>query len=417
MQYSKYEVFAYQVLHYLVTTHNYQIVRVEQHKDDIWLMNSKHEEYPVIRISSKSNDVTFEDTQYIRNVHRVILELISREGPILILNTNPESSPINNATFTQVRITPEGISDERLVQQFSGIQEVVHEVIDAEVECIKLTKSIEEAQIDKAKELPKKSRFKKIPKLTGILMLICLIYTVGFFALSFFIKDSILTSIAAGAFYKMNVVAANEYWRLFTSGFLHVDLFQLLISLYALFIIGRLCESAFSKSKYLIIFISSILVGNICLLVMSPNVVASGMSGGIMGLLGAYIILLIENKSMKHPLVRITMLRILYVVFFLCIYPGISIMGNIGGFITGCLLGIIMSPDYRWVDIRKHCKIASGMLVICLGVFVFKTTLVEPSYHEIDEKIVNIYKNTPLNFYGTYLESRYNLQYKKESSI
>ena len=84
MQISEYDLFAYQLLHYLVVQQHYRIVRVQQHKDDLWLMNENHQVYPVIRISSSGNAGTFADTDYVRNVHRIILNLMHREGPMLI---------------------------------------------------------------------------------------------------------------------------------------------------------------------------------------------------------------------------------------------------------------------------------------------------------------------------------------------
>ena len=36
MQISEYDLFAYQLLHYLVVQQHYRIVRVQQHKDDLW---------------------------------------------------------------------------------------------------------------------------------------------------------------------------------------------------------------------------------------------------------------------------------------------------------------------------------------------------------------------------------------------
>ena len=50
MQISEYDLFAYQLLHYLVVQQHYRIVRVQQHKEDLWLMNENHKVYPVIRI-------------------------------------------------------------------------------------------------------------------------------------------------------------------------------------------------------------------------------------------------------------------------------------------------------------------------------------------------------------------------------
>ena len=109
-----YDLYTMQLLHYLITQYDYTVVKVQQHNEDIWLMNARSQDYPVLRICNKENACTLSDTDYIRNVHRLILNLIHREGPVMILNVHPDSAPIENPLLTQIRITKDQVSNPSL---------------------------------------------------------------------------------------------------------------------------------------------------------------------------------------------------------------------------------------------------------------------------------------------------------------
>ena len=225
MQISEYDLFAYQLLHYLVVQQHYRIVRVQQHKDDLWLMNENHQVYPVIRISSSGNAGTFADTDYVRNVHRIILNLMHREGPMLILNTNPQSSPVHNAFLTQICITPSALSEPQLTSVFHGIDRVVHRVADPDKESSTLMAQVEEAELKQQQDFIKKARKKSIPRCTVAIMAICTIFLVLEYLLAYLDGNMESAIVAVGGYYKMSIVAAHEYWRILSGGFVQ-DLLQ-----------------------------------------------------------------------------------------------------------------------------------------------------------------------------------------------
>lgn len=77
--------------------------------------------------------------------------------------------------------------------------------------------------------------------------------------------------VAVGGFYKMSIVAAHEYWRILSGGFVHNDVVHFVISLYALYATGKLCEQRLGRGWYMAIFLSSVILGNAAQLIAAPN--------------------------------------------------------------------------------------------------------------------------------------------------
>lgn len=414
MELTQYDIFAYQILHYLVVKQNYQIVRVQQHQDDLWLMNAKQERFPVIRISSKSNAGTLSDTEYIRNVHRLILNLIHREGPIMIFNTNPDSTPIENEIMTQIRITPDEISNQEITKTFKDIDHILHDVDDYQAEFATLSKEVEEIQLHRQNELFKKTKAQKIPKITIGFMIFSGIYSLLVVGFTLLLRNTAVAAVVSGAFYKMNIVAAHEYWRLISAGFLHIEPLSLLVNLYGLYSIGKYSEQIFTKLQFVVIFLVSMIVGNIFLLIGGTNVIAGGLSGSILGLFGAYMSILISHRTIHHPLVKLSLFNIGWSVFLVMLFSNISILGLMGSLVSGILLGLMFDTNSRWAQMKIHIKIAGSIALLSLGYMGFMVKRVDPLEYDLDTNIIDVYRHTSMNWYADYLQRSYQTQYRME---
>lgn len=95
--------------------------------------------------------------------------------------------------------------------------------------------------------------------------------------------------------YKFNVGAImnrKEYIRLLSAGFLHADLMHLLFNMMTLYFFGPVILEGFGAVGFIIIYIGSILLGNIFSLFIyqkQPWYSAIGASGGVSGILFAAI--------------------------------------------------------------------------------------------------------------------------------
>lgn len=409
------DIYAYQLLHFLVTKHRYQIVTIKQQRQDIWLMNAAAPQYPVIRLSAHSNADTLSNTDYLRNAHRAILDIIHRESKLFIINTNIDSSPIDNDFLTQVKILPNVLSDTSLVEIFPGIDQVVHEVEDNQKEYAKLTRSLEEMQMRQIKKQRRTSDvIKHMPRVTGITAIICIIYWLLTNMASIYLESDLLAGILCGGYYKMNIVALHEYWRLLTSGFMHVDILHLLMNLMALLNVGMVCEKIFKRWQYIVILLASIVVGNMFVFLTEGNLFACGISGGIFGLLGAFIASLFENGSIRHPMIKATVIRLLTLNILISLLPNISLFAHLGGFLCGVFLGIIFVPSKRWIALKKHVTICFTILVAFMAGYATRIHVVDPQDKALDISLLQSVRGLGIDWYADHMQNGYAKYYSEE---
>lgn len=127
----------------------------------------------------------------------------------------------------------------------------------------------------------------------------------------------------------------HEYWRLLTSGFLHVDLLHILLNMYVLYWVGRLLEPAIGRPRFLAIYFTGLLAGSLGVLIVSPLNATMGASGAIFGLMGAAFAEA-HRRGLEPVRNQLLMLIVVNLVLTLSI-SGISIGAHIGGLIGGVL--------------------------------------------------------------------------------
>jgi membrane associated rhomboid family serine protease len=135
-------------------------------------------------------------------------------------------------------------------------------------------------------------------------------------------------------------VADGDYWRLVTSGFLHVQITHILLNMLSLFWLGRMIEPALGHAKFVAIYLASLLAGSLGVMILSPDELTLGASGAIYGLLGAAIVMA-RNRNIS--LIQSGLLPILAINFiFTLSVPGISLGGHLGGLIGGLVATFVV---------------------------------------------------------------------------
>jgi rhomboid protease GluP len=144
-----------------------------------------------------------------------------------------------------------------------------------------------------------------------------------------------------------SLVRGGEYWRLLSATFLHGSLQHFLGNALALFILGMVCEHAFGKRQFVILYVASALAGSLVSIVTSagPSV---GASGAIFGLQGAAIVLFYGYRDQLHVRDK----RIGFVLFVWAVAnilgglvtPYIDNGAHIGGALGGSLVARAMHP-------------------------------------------------------------------------
>jgi rhomboid protease GluP len=177
--------------------------------------------------------------------------------------------------------------------------------------------------------------------------------------------------IAAGALVR-NGVAAGEYWRLLTAPWLHGSAGHLIGNGVALYILGMVCEAAFGRAQYVVLYVWSGLAGSLVSMLLGegPSV---GASGAIFGLQGAAIVLL--RREHDRLLVRdrrvglVLLLWALYTIAGGLTTPYIDNGAHIGGALGGALLAtrlhpVVLSPmpPERAAAVRRWLWLVGALL-------------------------------------------------------
>jgi membrane associated rhomboid family serine protease len=139
-------------------------------------------------------------------------------------------------------------------------------------------------------------------------------------------------------------VAAGQYWRLFTSMFLHANLVHIALNAYALFLFGHVIEQELGRVRFALIYLTTGLFASaVSYAFAQPGQVGIGASGAIFGLFGAFFA---YNYRRRHQ--ALAAARIQQMVFLLVInlvlglsIPGIDWHAHAGGFVAGLAAGAI----------------------------------------------------------------------------
>jgi membrane associated rhomboid family serine protease len=158
-------------------------------------------------------------------------------------------------------------------------------------------------------------------------------------------------------------VAAGDWWRLLTSGFMHAGLAHLLFNMFSLYILGGLLEPAVGRLRFAIIYFVALLCGSLGVLLVSPNEVTVGASGAIFGLMGAAIVVL-RHRGIDVMASGLPFWLGLNLVLTFGV-SGISIGGHIGGLIGGTVCAAVIYELPRYV--RGLPRYAPTVLAAALG--------------------------------------------------
>lgn len=146
------------------------------------------------------------------------------------------------------------------------------------------------------------------------------------------------------------LIAAGEYWRLFSAMFLHIGLMHLFFNGYALLAIGTELERLIGPGRFLAIYLLGGLFGNLASYAFTVNL-AAGASGAILGLIGALATFFTLYRRQLGAWGRGRLANILFLIalnlFLGFTQPGIDNLAHLGGLLSGLGLGWALAPRYR----------------------------------------------------------------------
>ena len=251
---------------------------------------------------------------------------------------------------------------------------------------------------------------------TNVIIAIC--FVIWLFIQLFPSDSTITNSILIGAFYKPFVLAG-EYWRLLTAGFVHVDLWHLAMNMMALFSLGKIFEPLLGVRRYLLILIPSIIVGSLFVLASPENSFVVGLSGGIYGLLAAYITLILRTGGWRMPPVRAALMNMLFINLLLNFLPNISVHAHLGGFVTGLIMyGFITTEKEEIYKRINHIVALTGLVVVlCFISWQNRSIPTRSRYLGTDYNVLQILHDGPLHDYSYFLAERLDRVYGLDDGL
>lgn len=177
------------------------------------------------------------------------------------------------------------------------------------------------------------------------------------------------------AFRVKDILYKREYYRLLTSGFLHVGWVHLLMNMLTFYWFSSSVEDMVGYRNYAIIYFGSMLGGSLLSLLLhrrESEYTAVGASGAISGLVFAAIALFPEIKVGIPEVLMVPgwLYGLLYVLF--CAYGITKRLGNIGhdahlgGGLVGLLTVVLMRPEL----LRTNALAIGAVLLPALVFFI-----------------------------------------------
>lgn len=143
---------------------------------------------------------------------------------------------------------------------------------------------------------------------------------------------------------------AGQWWRLWTSVFLHGGVMQLGFNLVALYYIAPRARDLYGGNRMLIVYALSGLAASAASAWWSlagDNGVSIGASGAISGLIGLMMVRGWTDKTSQGIALRNSMLRWMAYVIVFGLFIGADNAAHLGGFAVGSLLGTVLPRRLR----------------------------------------------------------------------
>src|ERR1044072_6992711 len=176
----------------------------------------------------------------------------------------------------------------------------------------------------------------------------------------------------------------NQWWRVITSMFVHIDLLHIGMNMFSLLIIGPFVEKLYGSAKFVVFWVASGIAGAVAMyLTLRPALArgllgsfifrsidgtAAGASGALFGLIGVLFVFGIKyRRELPEGFKRVFgtgLLPIIFINLFIG-FIGRSFIGNsahLGGLFAGAILALFI--DYRRPGARAGINIAWRVLQV-----------------------------------------------------
>jgi membrane associated rhomboid family serine protease len=158
-------------------------------------------------------------------------------------------------------------------------------------------------------------------------------------------------------------VAEGEWYRVLSYGFLHSNLIHIGFNMFALYFLGRLLEPGIGTPRFVAVYIASVLGGALGALLLSPDDLTVGASGGVFGIFAAAF-LIARARGIDALASNIAFILLLNLAISV-VAPNISLGGHLGGLVAGGLCTLLIVAGERGMLGRNRLAIEiAGMVAV-----------------------------------------------------
>ncbi|MBC9714241.1 rhomboid family intramembrane serine protease [Streptomyces sp. TRM66268-LWL] len=165
-------------------------------------------------------------------------------------------------------------------------------------------------------------------------------------------------------------VAEGQWYRLFTSMFLHQEIWHIGFNMLGLWWLGAPLEAALGRARFLALYLVSGLAGSaLTYFVAAPNQPSLGASGAIFGLMGATAVLMRRLKYDMRPVIILLAINMLFTFTM----NGIAWEAHVGGLVAGVIVayGMVHAPrEHRALVQWGTCAL---VLLLTVAVLLIRT--------------------------------------------
>ena len=172
----------------------------------------------------------------------------------------------------------------------------------------------------------------------------------------------------------IGIAMNGEWWRLFTSAFLHGSFIHIAFNMYVLFFLGPTLERILGHARFLILYILAALGGSVASYWFSDmNTVSVGASGAIFGLMGA---LVVAGRRLKYDITQVLVLLGINVVIGF-ISPSVDWRAHLGGLVAGAVVAAIMVFPPKRIRVAVQVSGIIGFTVLLIGLTLLRTVQIQ----------------------------------------
>ena len=160
--------------------------------------------------------------------------------------------------------------------------------------------------------------------------------------------------LECGAAYAPLILEQGQWYRLFSSMFLHFGAPHLINNMLVLFVLGQRLEPVTGKIKFFLIYIFGGLGGNMLSLFFDMYAgnasLSAGASGAVFAVMGGMIYVIIRHRGRVADLtVRQMLIMAAFSLYFGFASEGVDNVAHIGGLLSGSLIAVILyHPRKIW---------------------------------------------------------------------